>query len=69
VHFVEVGGVDSGPIIAQAAVPVLDDDDVASLRARILVEEHRLLPEVVRAVAEGRVQQSPGERRVRIRRA
>jgi phosphoribosylglycinamide formyltransferase-1 len=69
VHFVEVGGVDSGPIIAQAAVPVLDDDDVGSLRARILVEEHRLLPEVVRAVAEGRVHQSPGERRVRIRQA
>jgi phosphoribosylglycinamide formyltransferase-1 len=69
VHFVEVGGVDSGPIIAQAAVPVLDDDDVGSLRARILVEEHRLLPEIVRAVAEGRVHQSPGERRVRILRA
>jgi len=68
VHFVEAGGVDSGPIIAQAAVPVLDDDDVASLRARILVEEHRLLPEVVRAVAEGRVHQSPGDRRLRIRR-
>jgi phosphoribosylglycinamide formyltransferase-1 len=69
VHFVEVGGVDSGPIIAQAAVPVLDDDDVGALRARILVEEHRLLPEVVRAVAEGWVHQSPGERRVRIRRS
>jgi phosphoribosylglycinamide formyltransferase-1 len=54
VHFVEAG-VDSGPVIAQAAVPVRDDDDDASLTARILVEEHRLLPAVVRALAEGRV--------------
>ena len=43
VHFVEAG-VDSGPIIAQAAVPVRDDDDEAALAARILAEEHRLLP-------------------------
>lgn len=43
VHFVtEV--VDAGPIIAQAAVPVLDNDDVETLSDRILVEEHRLLP-------------------------
>ena len=54
VHFVDAG-VDSGPIIAQAAVPVRDDDDEAALAARILVEEHRLLPSVVRALAEGRV--------------
>jgi phosphoribosylglycinamide formyltransferase-1 len=54
VHFVD-GGVDTGPIIAQAAVQVHDDDDEEALRARILVEEHRLLPAVVRAIAERRV--------------
>jgi phosphoribosylglycinamide formyltransferase-1 len=54
VHFVETG-VDSGPIIAQVAVPVLEDDDAGALRARILVEEHKILPAVVRALAEGRV--------------
>lgn len=54
VHFVD-DGVDSGPIIAQAAVPVLDDDDDARLRARILVEEHRLLPAMVRAAVEDRL--------------
>jgi phosphoribosylglycinamide formyltransferase-1 len=54
VHFVETG-VDSGPIIAQAAVAVRDDDDEERLRLRILAEEHRLLPAVVRQIAEGRV--------------
>jgi phosphoribosylglycinamide formyltransferase-1 len=54
VHFVD-RGVDTGPIIAQTAVPVLDDDDDEALRARILTEEHRLLPSVVRAIAERRV--------------
>jgi phosphoribosylglycinamide formyltransferase-1 len=54
VHFVD-GGVDTGPVIAQAAVPVGDEDDEQALRARILVEEHRLLPAVVRAIAEKRV--------------
>jgi phosphoribosylglycinamide formyltransferase-1 len=54
VHFVD-GGVDTGPIIAQAAVLVQEDDDVEALRARILAEEHRLLPAVVRAIAERRV--------------
>lgn len=54
VHFVDAG-VDTGPIIAQAAVPVYEDDDAAGLRSRILAEEHRLLPAVVRAIAERRV--------------
>jgi len=54
VHFVDAG-VDSGPIIAQAAVPVLDGDDEAALTARILVEEHRVYPAAIRAIAEGRV--------------
>jgi phosphoribosylglycinamide formyltransferase 1 len=64
VHFVD-GGKDSGPVIAQAAVPVLDDDDEERLRLRILAEEHLLLPAVVRALAEGRVELEG--RRVRIR--
>jgi len=54
VHFVDEG-TDTGPIIAQTAVPVLDSDDEAALSARILVEEHRLYPEVVRLIASGRV--------------
>ena len=63
VHFVD-GGIDTGPIIAQAAVPVHEDDDAEALRARILAEEHRLLPVVVRAIAERRV--IIEDRRVRI---
>ena len=47
--------VDAGPIIAQAAVPVLIDDTVESLANRILAQEHRLLPCVVQWFAEGRV--------------
>jgi phosphoribosylglycinamide formyltransferase-1 len=54
VHFV-TEGMDEGPIVAQAAVPVLDDDDVATLTARILVEEHRLYARAVRALAEGKL--------------
>ncbi len=46
VHFVDEG-VDTGPIIAQRSVPILSDDDEASLHARIQVEEHRLLPQAV----------------------
>ena len=52
VHRVDEG-TDTGPIIAQAAVPVLDGDDEATLSARILVEEHRLYPHVVRGLASG----------------
>jgi phosphoribosylglycinamide formyltransferase-1 len=47
--------VDAGPIVAQAAVPVLPDDTVGSLAARILIEEHRLYPEVLQWFAQGRV--------------
>jgi phosphoribosylglycinamide formyltransferase-1 len=64
VHFVDEG-IDTGAIVAQAGVPVLDDDTEESLAARILVEEHRLYPEVVRWIAEGRV--SVDGRRVRVR--
>ena len=54
VHLVDAG-VDTGPILAQSAVPVLDDDTVDTLRARILREEHRTLVSAVNAVATGRV--------------
>ena len=54
VHFV-TAELDAGPIIAQAAVPVLPADDADRLAARILRQEHRLYPEVVRWFAEGRL--------------
>ena len=54
VHFVRAD-VDSGPIVVQAAVPVLPDDDEARLAARVLAAEHRCYPLAVRLVAEGRV--------------
>lgn len=53
VHFVSAE-MDGGPIIGQAAVPVLPGDDADALAARILAEEHRLYPACVRLVAEGR---------------
>jgi len=52
VHLV-TAELDGGPIIVQSAVPVLDDDTVDSLSARILVEEHRIYPEAIRLVLEG----------------
>lgn len=55
VHVVRAD-VDAGPIIVQAAVPVLPDDDEASLAARVLAMEHRIYPVAVRLIAEGRVQ-------------
>lgn len=54
VHFVSTE-VDSGAIIAQAAVPVQPGDDEERLAARVLMEEHRLLPRAVKLVLEGRV--------------
>ena len=54
IHFVDTS-LDAGPIIAQAAVPVLPGDDAAALQARIQLEEHRLLPEVVQRLAAGRL--------------
>jgi len=65
VHFVDAG-VDTGPIIAQAAVPVEDNDTPETLAKRILEQEHRLLPEVIRWIAEGRV--TVKGRRVYVRR-
>lgn len=71
VHFVDAG-MDTGPIIAQATVPVLDDDTEETLKGRILEKEHALLPEVLQWISEGRVEVVPpteaGARpRVRIR--
>jgi phosphoribosylglycinamide formyltransferase-1 len=54
VHFVDEG-VDTGPIIVQRVVPVLDDDTVESLSDRILQEEHQAYPEAVRLWGEGRL--------------
>lgn len=54
VHFVDEG-TDTGPIIAQAVVPVWDNDDEAALKARILVSEHHLLVTVLRYLAAGKV--------------
>jgi phosphoribosylglycinamide formyltransferase-1 len=45
---------DGGPIVLQAAVPVLDDDTVETLSARILVEEHRIYPEAIQLFLDGR---------------
>lgn len=54
VHFVDEG-MDTGPIILQAVVPVLDTDDEETLAKRILKEEHRIYPEAVRLLAAGRL--------------
>ena len=53
VHFV-TADLDDGPIVLQAAVPVLERDTVESLAARILVEEHRIYPEAIGIVLDGR---------------
>lgn len=54
VHFVDEG-MDTGPVILQRAVPVLPNDDEASLSARILAEEHAAYPEAVRLFCENRL--------------
>src|SRR5439155_4469577 len=54
VHFV-IPETDAGPIIAQAAVPVREDDSAETLAARVLEVEHRIYPLALRLVAEGRV--------------
>jgi len=59
VHFV-VPAMDSGPIIAQAAVPVHDGDSTDTLAARVLAAEHRIYPLALRLVAEGRVRVAGG---------
>jgi phosphoribosylglycinamide formyltransferase-1 len=59
VHFI-VPELDSGPIIAQAAVPVLPGDTAETLAARVLEEEHKLYPNALKQVAEGKVKLEMG---------
>lgn len=54
VHFVD-GGVDTGPIIVQAVVPVFVEDTEETLAARILEQEHKIYPQAIQWFAEGRV--------------
>jgi len=60
VHFV-TPAMDEGPIIAQAAVPVLTSDDAETLGARVLKAEHRLYPLALRLVAEGKARMEGGK--------
>lgn len=64
VHFV-TARLDHGPIIAQAAVPVFDSDDEDSLASRVLAEEHRIYPESLRLLLDGRLDVCDGIVRVR----
>lgn len=70
VHLVD-SGTDTGPILAQAVVPVGAEDDEASLAQKVLYVEHQLLPRVLQQAAEGRISVVPnpegGRPRVRIR--
>ena len=54
VHFVDEG-TDTGPIIIQAVVPILDDDTAETLAERILVEEHKVYPRAIELYAQGRL--------------
>lgn len=62
VHFAEEE-VDAGPPVLQEAVPVLYDESVDALTARIRAAEHRILPAAVRLFSEGRVSRDPSDRR------
>lgn len=65
VHYV-TPELDVGPIIVQAAVPVLDGDTADTLAARVLEQEHRIYPQAVRWIAEGRVELT-GDGRAHVR--
>ena len=65
VHLVD-GGMDTGPIIAQEAIPVLTDDTPKTLYPRIQQIEHRLYPAVVKAFAEGRILAETNGRKVKV---
>lgn len=60
VHFV-TAELDHGPMVAQAAVPVLPDDTVESLSARVLLQEHELYPRAIRWFVEGRLSIQQGQ--------
>lgn len=70
VHFVD-DGVDTGPIIVQRALPILDDDDEGTLGGRLLLEEHRALVQALALLEQGgvRVERPPGGGRARVVRA
>lgn len=55
VHLVDEG-VDTGPIIIQAVVPVMQDDTIETLKERILAQEHKIYPQAIQYFAEGRVE-------------
>ncbi|MNE35046.1 Phosphoribosylglycinamide formyltransferase [compost metagenome] len=59
VHFV-TEGMDEGPIVAQAAVPVTSDDTADTLAGRVLTVEHKLYPMALRLFAEGKVRMEGG---------
>jgi phosphoribosylglycinamide formyltransferase-1 len=59
IHFV-TAELDSGPVIAQSSVPVLENDDAKSLAARVLVEEHKLYPKVIHWFTQGRLKLDNG---------
>ena len=59
VHFV-TEELDGGPVLIQARVPVFEDDDADTLAARVLEQEHRIYPEAVRRINEGRLTLSEG---------
>ncbi|MCK0512333.1 phosphoribosylglycinamide formyltransferase [Aromatoleum buckelii] len=61
VHFV-TAALDCGPVVIQAAVPVLSGDDEETLAARVLAQEHRIYPQAVRWFVEGRLALSPAGR-------
>ncbi|HZX29833.1 MAG TPA: phosphoribosylglycinamide formyltransferase [Rhodocyclaceae bacterium] len=63
VHFV-TPALDHGPVVLQAAVPVLDGDDEDALSARVLAQEHRIYPQAVRWFAEGRLRLEGGKVRI-----
>jgi phosphoribosylglycinamide formyltransferase-1 len=63
VHLVD-DGVDTGPILAQAAVPIREDDDETTLQRRIQTQEHRLLPAVMQAIACNQLRQEQGQMRL-----
>jgi formyltetrahydrofolate-dependent phosphoribosylglycinamide formyltransferase len=63
VHFV-VPEMDSGPIILQAAVPVMEGDDAEALAARVLKAEHQLYPAALKLIAEGKVALKEGKTRI-----
>jgi phosphoribosylglycinamide formyltransferase-1 len=60
VHFV-TEGMDEGPVIGQAAVPILSNDSAESLAARVLTVEHQLYPHALRLLAHGKVKMEGGK--------